>query len=103
MIINTHSTTLPESWSIEIWIDNTSALRYAYMETLFKPGLHVSPESNIISNIIAIRTQLNLTLRGSHMHSHQHLKPGDPVPLAVQLSVRCDKYAGDFRNIADRR
>jgi hypothetical protein len=49
MIIHTHSITLPESWSIEIWIDNTSALRYASMEKLFKPGLHVGPESDIIS------------------------------------------------------
>ena len=103
MIIHTHSITLPASWSIEIWIDNTSALRYASMERLFKPGLHIGPESDIISDIIAIRTQLNLTLRGSHVHSHQNLKPGDPVPLEVQLNVGCDKYAGDFRNIADRR
>jgi hypothetical protein len=73
------------------------------MEKLFRPGLHVGPESDIISDIIAIRTQLNLTLRGSHVHSHQHLKPGDPIPLEVQLNVGCDKYAGDFRKIADRR
>ena len=72
-------------------------------ERLFKPGLYVGPESDIISDIIAIRTQLNLTLRGSHVHSHQNLKPGDTVPLEVQLNVGCDKYAGEFRNIADRR
>ena len=73
------------------------------MEKLFKPGLHVGPDSDIISNIIAICTQLNLTLRGSHVHSHQNLKPGDPVPLEVQLNVECDKHAGKFYNIADRR
>ena len=99
MIIHTHSITLPESWSIEILIDNTSALRYASMEFVFKPGLRVGPEFDII----AIRTQLNLTLRGSHVHSHQNLKPGDPVPLEDQLNVGSDKYAGEFRNIDDKR
>ena len=67
MIIHTQSITLPASWSIEIWIDNTSALRYASMERLFKPGLHVGLESDNISDTIDIRTQLNLTLRGSHV------------------------------------
>ena len=78
MIIHTHSITLPESCSIEIWIENTSALRYASMEMLFKPGLHVGPEADIISDIIAIHTQLKFTLRGSHMHSYHNLKLGDP-------------------------
>ena len=81
MSIHTHIITLPASWSIEIWIDNTSALRCASMEKPFKPGLHVGPKSDIISDINAIRTQLNLTLCGNHVHSHQNLKPGDPIPL----------------------
>ena len=103
MIIHTHNITIPEDWSIEIWIDNTSALRYSCMEKLFKPGLHLGPESDIISDIITIRTELNLTLRGNHVHSHQNLKPGDPVPLEVQLNEGCDKHAGLFRKNADRR
>ena len=103
MIIHTHSSMIPEDWSIEIWIYNTSALRYSCMEKIFKPGLHLGPESDIISDIINIQTELNLTLRGSHVHSHQNLKPGDPVPLEVQLNEGCDKHAGLFRKIADRR
>ena len=73
------------------------------MDRQYLHSPHVGPESDIISDIIAICTQLNIALHGIHVHSHQNLKPGDLVPLEVQLNVGCDKYAGKFRNIADRR
>ena len=101
MIIHIHNITIPDSWSIEIWINNTSALQYASIDKLFKPVLHTGPESDIIYDIIAIRTQLNINLRGSYVHSYQDLKPSDPTPLEVQLNEGCERYAGDFRSIID--
>ena len=56
----------------------------------------MGPESDIISDIITIRIQLNLTLRMIHVHSHQNLKPGDPIPLEVQLNEGCVTYDRDF-------
>ena len=73
------------------------------MEDLIKPGLHLGPEFDIVSDIISIQTILNLTLRGSHVHSHQNVKPGDPVLVEVQLNKGCDKNTGKFCYIADRR
>ena len=73
------------------------------MDKNLKSGLHTGPKSDIISDIIAICKQLNLTLYGNYVHSHQNLKPGDPVPLEVQLNIGCDKHASDFCNTDDNR
>ena len=63
----------------------------------------MGPESDIISDMITIRTQLNITLRGNHVHCHQNLKPNDPIPIEVQLNKGCEKYAVDFRTTTDTR
>ena len=56
-----------------------------------------------LSDIIAICTQFNCTLRGNDIHSHQNLKPKYPVPLEVHLNEGCDKYVGDFCITTDTR
>ena len=66
------------------------------------PTLHHGPETDIISDILAVKKEIGLTLDGEHVKSHQVLDKDEEVPLEVQLNEDCDENAKDFlRNRAD--
>ena len=86
----------PSNWHVVIWIDNSSALKYSKLDDFFKPNQHIGNESDIINDIFAIKTELQISLRGKHVKSHQTLKRGEPIPIEVQLNEGCDRHAEDF-------
>ena len=66
------------------------------------PTLYLGPETNVISDILAVKKEIGLTLDGEHVKSHQVLDKDEEVPLEVQLNEDCDEDAKDFlRNAAD--
>ena len=79
-----------------------SALDKSGLEEIMTPTLHLGPETDIISDILAVKKEIGLTLDGEHVKSHQVLDKDEEVPLEVQLNEDCDETAKDFlRNAAD--
>ena len=86
LLIKVYSITRPSDWHVVIWIDNSSALKYSKLDDFFKPNQYIGNESNIINDIFAVKTKLQISLRGKHVKSHQTLERNLRAPLEVQLN-----------------
>jgi hypothetical protein len=96
LLIKVYSFTRPSDWHVVIWIDNSSALKYSKLDDFFKPNQHIGNESDIINDIFAVKTELQISLRGKHVKSHQTIDRNVRAPLEVQLNEGCDSHADDF-------
>ena len=70
LLIKVYSITRPSDWHVVIWIDNSSTLKYSKLDDFFKPNQHIGNESDIINDIFAVKTELQISLRGKHVKSH---------------------------------
>jgi hypothetical protein len=103
LIIRTQQLRPPDNWRVKIWIDNASALDKSGLEEIMTPTLHLGPETDIISDILAVKKEIGLTIDGKCVKSHQVLDKDKEVPLEVQLNEDCDENAKDFlRNAVDK-
>jgi hypothetical protein len=83
LLLKVFSITHPSDWHVVIWIDNSSALKYSKLDDFFKPNQHIGNESDIINDIFAIKTELQTSLRGKHVKSHQTPERNVCTPLEV--------------------
>ena len=95
LLIKVYSLTRPSDWHVVIWIDNSSALKYSKPDDFFKPNQHIGNESDITNDIFAVKTEMQISLRGKHVKSHQKIDRNIIAPLEVQLNKGCDGHADD--------
>ena len=81
LLLWTHQLRPPNNWRVTIWIDNTSALDKIGLEEIITTTLHLGPETDTISDILAVKKEIGLTLDGEHVKSHQDLGKDKEVPL----------------------
>ena len=98
LLIKVYSLTRPSDWHVVVYIDNSSALKWSKLDEFFKPTQHIGNESDIINDMFAVKTELQISLRGTHVKSHQTLDRNVRAPLEVQLNEGCDGHADDFLN-----
>ena len=91
----------PLSWKIKIWIENTSDLGEVNPRTFITPSQHIGQESDIVTEILAVREELNVTLYPIHVKSHQDNDPNAKPTLGVQLNELCDAHAKLFLHTVD--
>jgi hypothetical protein len=61
LLIKVYSITRPSDWHVFIWIDNSSALKYSKLDDFFKPNQHIGNGSDIINDIFAVKTELQIS------------------------------------------
>ena len=66
------------------------------MEKLALPKQQLCPESDIVANIIVVRSEIEITFIGYHVHSHQDQNANAPTPLEVVLNEECDETAKHY-------
>ena len=54
------------------------------------------PKSDLIADIIAVRKQIHLNIRGQHVHSHQNISQNEVTPLEVIPNEACDKQGKEY-------
>jgi hypothetical protein len=96
LLIKVYSITRPSDWHVVVWIDNSSALKFSKLDEFFKPNQHIGNESDIINDIFAIKTELQISLRGKHVKSHQTPERNVRASLEVQLNEGCNGHADDL-------
>ena len=60
------------------------------------PSMQLSPESDLIEEMIEVRKEIKLTFIGGHVKSHQSLKDNETIPLEVDLNDDCDEQANQL-------
>ena len=94
LLIKVYEITRPSDWHIVIWINNSSALKYSKLDDFFKPNQHIGNESDIIHDIFAVKNELQISLRGKHVKSHQTLDRNVRAQLEDQLNKRMRRPCG---------
>ena len=69
---------------------------YSKLENFFKPYQYIGNESDIINDIFAIKTELQISIRGKHVKIHQTHARNVHNPSEVQLNEGCDSHVEDF-------
>ena len=95
-LLRTRQIQAVERWCIKLWVDNKQALKKTSWEKLATPKQKLCPESYIFANIIAVRSEIELTFLGYHVHSHQDQNTNTPTPLEVELNEECDETVNHY-------
>ena len=66
------------------------------MAKLALPKQKICPESDIVAEIIAVSSKIELTFIGNHVHSHQDQNANTPTPIEVVLNKECDDTAKHY-------
>ena len=94
--MRTRLITPTEHWKIALWVDNDQALSKTSWIRLAAPKHQLMPESDLIADIITVRDEIQLNIRGQHVHSHQNITENEITPLEVILNEACDKQAKEY-------
>ena len=69
---------------------------HAPIGCLAAPKHQLMFESDLIADIIAVRNEIHLNIRGQHVHSHQNISPNEHIPSEVILNEACDEQAKEY-------